>query len=307
METNYYFDTNETLKKLILQCIDELKQLGFPVPSSIYFREGKGERTYGLCYLGKYYNKYKNWEFVISINRYLPTEKDFKETIIHELLHTAETVFCHSGKWRTWANYVNANTDYHIAVTGNITLTNHEETTRKFINTITLTCPQCNDTVSVRKVTPSKSGATNYRCRKCNQSFYLFLPESPVKGYPDNQKAAFVDEISASSAPVDEISVLNALPYLSQTLRNKLLLNLLEYHTELFLSAKSKDALIYPILRTCDKKTVNALAESYLNDQNERLLNMTWEEYVHFSFIFSLTKNYIRVQEHWKALGHPYA
>ena len=81
METNYFFDVNEKFKKLILQCLDELKELNFPIPTSVYFREGTGLRIYGLCYSDKFYKKYKDYDFVISINKNLILEKDIKETI----------------------------------------------------------------------------------------------------------------------------------------------------------------------------------------------------------------------------------
>ena len=76
MKTNYFFYVDENCKKLILQCLDELKELGFPIPTSVYFRKGRGISTYGMCYKGKYFKKYKNYDFVISINENLIYEKD---------------------------------------------------------------------------------------------------------------------------------------------------------------------------------------------------------------------------------------
>ena len=100
---NYCFDVNDKFKSLILECLDELQKLNFPLPNSVYFREGKGKTGYGLCAKGDYYNKYKNWDFVISVNKYLFEKNDIKETVIHELLHTLDMT--HGGKWKEWATF----------------------------------------------------------------------------------------------------------------------------------------------------------------------------------------------------------
>ena len=309
METNYYFDVNVGIKKLILECLEELKALKFPIPISVYFREGGGTQIYGLCYEGKYYKKYSNWDFVISINKYLTTAKDIKETIVHELLHTVD--LSHGGKWKLWANYVNKNTSYSITRTKNRVLKEgafygrkkHEEYSE--IELITVFCPICKDSFQVRKSAYiSKTGASDYYCKGCNMNYYKSIPSSPIKNYTDLQKSDFINNLFLNESNFKEDVVLDALPYLNQEQRNMLIKKLLINKTELFLSYESKGDVVYPILSTCDKRTKTALADMYINNQVERLNRMTEREFVEFSGVFSLTKDYIRVREHWASLDN---
>lgn len=122
MQTNYRFNVNENIKRLITDCLQELAALDIPVATSIFFREAKGRTYYGTCYQGRRTKRYADYDFVISVNRYLTTEKAFKETIIHELLHTIDFKSGHKGKWKAYADYVNSRTDYHVTRTGTHTL-----------------------------------------------------------------------------------------------------------------------------------------------------------------------------------------
>lgn len=311
METNYYFDVSDNIKKLIIECLDELKALNVPIPISVYFREGGGTNIYGLCYEGKYYKKYSNWDFVISINKYLTTNKDLKETIIHELLHTLDLNMTHTGEWKFWANYVNQNTNYNITRTSNFVLKENTFYGQKYYetydknNVITLFCPICKDSFQTRKSTHIyKTGASDYYCRKCNINYYKNVPDSPIKNYTDAQKLDFIDSILFNESNFEQSIILNVLPYLNQALRNKLILKLFLNKTELFLSPKTKWDIVYPILNTCDRKTKTSIADMYINNQVDRLKYMTEREFIEFSALFSLTKDFTRIQDHWVSLGN---
>lgn len=131
MQTNYRFNVNENIKRLITDCLQELAALDVPVATSIYFREATGRTYYGTCYQGKRTKRYADYDFVISVNRYLTTEKAFKETIIHELLHTIDFKSGHKGKWKAYADYVNSRTDYHVTRTATHTLAPQPPTRRR--------------------------------------------------------------------------------------------------------------------------------------------------------------------------------
>lgn len=131
MQTNYLFNVNENIKRLITDCLQELAALDIPVATSIFFREAKGRTYYGTCYQGRRTKRYADYDFVISVNRYLTTEKAFKETIIHELLHTIDFKSGHKGKWKAYADYVNSRTDYHVTRTATHTLAPQPPTRRR--------------------------------------------------------------------------------------------------------------------------------------------------------------------------------
>lgn len=131
MQTNYRFNVNENIKRLITDCLQELAALDVPVATSIYFREAKGRTYYGTCYQGRRTKRYADYDFVISVNRYLTTEKAFKETIIHELLHTIAFKSGHKGKWKAYADYVNSRTDYNVTRTATHTLAPQPPTRRR--------------------------------------------------------------------------------------------------------------------------------------------------------------------------------
>lgn len=305
METNYFFDVNEKFKKLILQCLDELKELNFPIPTSVYFREGTGLRIYGLCYSDKFYKKYKDYDFVISINKNLILEKDIKETIIHELLHTVDLASGHKGTWKFWANYINEKTEYNISRLSDCKLNSSAFYDQKqkelsdLENKLTVTCPICQDSFLLKKTAYfDKHGASSFLCEKCNMNYYKSLPYSPIKDFTNIEKENFVNNI-CHTTKLDEEFILNSLPFLNQSLRNKLIIELFVNKTDLFLSIKSIMFFILPILQTCDKNIKTHLADMYINNQVERLKTMTEHEFFGFSTLFSLNENYLRVQEHW--------
>lgn len=131
MQTNYRFNVNENIKRLITDCLQELAAMDIPVATSIFFREAKGRTYYGTCYRGRRTKRYADYDFVISVNRYLTTEKAFKETIIHELLHTIDFKSGHKGKWKAYADYVNSRTDYHVTRTATHILAPQPPTRRR--------------------------------------------------------------------------------------------------------------------------------------------------------------------------------
>ena len=131
MQTNYRFNVNENIKRLITDCLQELAAMDIPVATSIFFREAKGQTYYGTCYRGRRTKRYADYDFVISVNRYLTTDKAFKETIIHELLHTIDVKSGHKGTWKAYADYVNSRTDYNVTRTATHTLAPQPPTRRR--------------------------------------------------------------------------------------------------------------------------------------------------------------------------------
>ena len=299
MSTDYFFNVNDKYKRLIQQCIQELNELKVPIASSVYFRESVGHFRYGFCEAGRS-TKYSNWDYVICLNKYMKDDHDIKNTIIHELLHTIKLSDGHKGEWKEWARYINEKTNYNITRCYDLNLKEDA-----YANLMTVTCPVCRNSISVRKTSYITTfGALEYICGKCRMYFYKAVPDTPIKNYSESEKDVFIENMFKDSAAFDNDAILKALPYLSQTQRNTLILKMLKEKPELFLSFKERWCFTKYIYGVCDSKTRAALANMYINNEVERLNNMSYSEYIEFSNLFALTKEYIQIEQHWLATGH---
>lgn len=101
------------LQKLYRQCLQELADLGItcgPVRQLVV--DGRAKRAWGTC------RRNPDGSFRIAINPKLLSEDvplaSLKETLLHELLHTASPGAGHTGLWKKLADRVNANLGTHI-------------------------------------------------------------------------------------------------------------------------------------------------------------------------------------------------
>ena len=92
----FSFDVNDKILveiKMVLECI---MSSNVPISKSIHFKECSGSRNAGWC-------KKEDNGFIVAINRNIVFEKDIKETIVHEILHTIDGCFGHNKKWKYYA------------------------------------------------------------------------------------------------------------------------------------------------------------------------------------------------------------
>ena len=99
-------------KKWILECIDYVHALNIPISNNIYFKHCKNFKEIGWCETGE---DSKKAECTIALSIYLNIhpesyEIDFKETCIHELLHTInnKSKDPHKGSWGKYAKLINS-------------------------------------------------------------------------------------------------------------------------------------------------------------------------------------------------------
>ena len=95
-------------KKWILECIDYVHALNIPISNNIYFKHCKNFKEIGWCETEE---GSKKAECTIALSIYLNIhpesyEIDFKETCIHELLHTInnKSKDPHKGSWGSTLN-----------------------------------------------------------------------------------------------------------------------------------------------------------------------------------------------------------
>lgn len=109
----------ETMQQRLIRLVKESEQelrgigLGDKIPSGVTYEVNKrAKKRFGQCCNKRNIN-ISSWLLEVG------TDKDIKNTIIHEILHTFDDTSGHNYKWRYYADYVNARTDYDIDRLGN--------------------------------------------------------------------------------------------------------------------------------------------------------------------------------------------
>jgi len=138
-------------KQLVEICLQEVKAAGItPGPIKEFKVNTRAQTRWGQC------AKDRDGLFVIQIAASLLvddriSETACKETIIHEILHTCEGCFKHTGRWRLYAQHMNNEYGYHIKRTTSVT--------EKGL-------PENSTTNGKTKV---KTAKYVYRCKTCGQ------------------------------------------------------------------------------------------------------------------------------------------
>ena len=110
--------TDQRINRMLAESIALLKGIGCPISDSICPEvELTGSRSYfGICYDKRHLKKPKKYDFYIKISGYTlkNRERQLRNTLIHELIHTVPGGQCHTGEWKKWAKYVSKKTGYDI-------------------------------------------------------------------------------------------------------------------------------------------------------------------------------------------------
>lgn len=117
----YSFNIDNNLSKKVKKLIRALKQLNVPLSKNILFVECKGLSKAGWCKKSN-----KNYDFVIAINKLIVFEKDFIETLAHELLHTIPNCFNHNKIWKKWADLCLKKLGIEIQISGKVYLSSNQ-------------------------------------------------------------------------------------------------------------------------------------------------------------------------------------
>lgn len=109
----YSFSTrlNNDEKRWIFECIEYVKLLNIPISNEIYFKHSLNYREAGWCDTEEDSTKAEcTIGISIHLSFYEDYEIDFKETCIHELLHTIpnRSKNPHKGSWEKYAKLINS-------------------------------------------------------------------------------------------------------------------------------------------------------------------------------------------------------
>lgn len=138
-----------------------------PYNKSVKWEVGKrSSKMLGVCSRKKTPEGYK---YTIKINPVLFLEDNQKaliQTCIHELIHTCDDCFCHTGTWKRYAQKVTYNTEYKITrcYDGNITGMSELKAKDKYV----IECVDCSFSRKYARAGKVVKHPSQYRCPLCH-------------------------------------------------------------------------------------------------------------------------------------------
>ena len=149
-----------------------INALHIPVSQNISFKTNTGFSRFGFCKRVK-----KEDNYVVAINKWFLDEKDLKETIMHELIHTVDGCYNHGKNFHKYADMIKSAYGLNVTVIGNYKLDEraykNRNSKRKVFETnefdpnkmILMYCPSCLREFAIKKDTV-KFGS-RWVCKKC--------------------------------------------------------------------------------------------------------------------------------------------
>lgn len=147
----------KNLDQLTYECINELFTIGITPGNVIAVtNESRSKRRNGQC-------RKKGKMYTINISDKLLTgkvsEKDIKNTIMHELLHTLPNCMNHGNEWKKQAEIVNNSLGYNIKRCNDLEGFEHDEYRYMF------KCNDCGQEFGRYKKSRFTENYTAYRCK----------------------------------------------------------------------------------------------------------------------------------------------
>lgn len=157
--------------RLINECLKEVEEAGItPGIISKWSVNHRAKKRWGSC-------KRKPGEgYEIEISSVLlfddrVSEKACKETIIHEILHTVQGGNGHTGRWKMFAEQINAKYGYNIkrVTSGSEKGVEEYHSTYSLPYKYMFKCRYCGDTIFRKKSSKFTHYYRNYYCRSCGR------------------------------------------------------------------------------------------------------------------------------------------
>ena len=154
------------LSALIMDCRTELNALKIPIGNIVRVDiNDTAKSRWGLC------SRLKSGAFKISISKSLlqdkVSDKNAKQTLLHEMLHTAKDCFKHTGQWKVYANMLNRAYGYNIKRTNSADEMGLPEMKRTKKTNYAITCQNCGYTYNRQRMSVIIDHPERYRCGKC--------------------------------------------------------------------------------------------------------------------------------------------
>ena len=155
------------MKKLTSECENELKSIGYQLPTINYKINNRAKTRLGQCK-----QKIKNVYYEINLSsnymdEYIKMNRidKIKNTIIHELLHTMPNCMNHGNEWQKHANIVNKKLGYNISRLATVENEVKKELIKK--SKYQIEC-ECGQTYFYNRKTKYMDRLETCSCHKCN-------------------------------------------------------------------------------------------------------------------------------------------
>ena len=161
--------TTEEFKRIYKQCIEECIETKIPIRyKSVKCVFPKAMRKWGNALIYRNTNP-PTFDITINENLYVNGDvKALKETVLHELLHTAEYCFNHGDTFQVYAQWLNQKYGYNIG------RTNSENDKGIFLEEnprFIFRCCGCNRVFSKAKKSKFTANYQHYHCGICGGKF----------------------------------------------------------------------------------------------------------------------------------------
>ena len=302
----YKIDMQKPFRKIIEQCIDLLLKNNIPISKNIYFKEGRSISYYGSCIKLKQCSE-KDFAYQIIISKYLIIDSEIQNVVVHELLHTIPECFpAHNEKWKYYAKICSKLIRSEITATGSKEIDKDFAMQKQKIfniaeyNPLTMNiaiCPRCSHQICIKNnIEGYSDGSSIYNCKKCNKPYYYKLPYSIFHSINDAERHKKLEIILKEINFKDITFVDNDFCYLAQEDCDYIWLFLRSNYPQYFINRNTK--MLHSLEKYISKKAIHKLAIKILNGQFD-YLKMNYVEWVNFSTIFCLTKDYVDCENYY--------
>lgn len=166
------------IEKIVNDCRDELATIGITTPA-VKVSTMRSTECWGECVLKANKRTKEVLSAEIRLNKVLcdgktEHEHPLKNTIIHELLHSATPFASHGRAWKELASKVNNTLAYNVTVRSNYHdygLSIHKEVKREKLYIVR--CEKCGQEVKRQRLCKTITHLNNYRCGKCGGDLRL--------------------------------------------------------------------------------------------------------------------------------------
>lgn len=166
------------IEKIVSECRDELATIGITTPE-VKVSTMRSTKCWGECVQKANKRTKEVLSTEIRINKALcdgdqKHEYPLKNTIIHELLHSATPFARHGKAWLELADKVNNELPYRVVVYGDYSkygLLIHKEIKKEKLYIVK--CEKCGQEIKRQRFCKVIANMNRYRCGKCGGDFQL--------------------------------------------------------------------------------------------------------------------------------------
>jgi len=171
--------STQRLEELFKEVIKEAENIGIPIARTLAPLKinTRAKARFGCCRLEKKPFGRSEYHIEISEKTLYSSEKNIKQIIAHELLHTCPDCMNHGERWKVYASAMNKVYGYNITRTSTdekLGLRPEDSTgIREQSYKYTLICQKCSAKIRRKRMCKVVENPDRYRCGKCGGKLKL--------------------------------------------------------------------------------------------------------------------------------------